>query len=174
MEVTIVNKNTIRIKGKTASFIVDPDASIPKTSTDGVLFLSSDKGRQEGISKISDQRVVIEGPGSYEVGGVRITSQSLDDKNFYLLIVDGISIFMGKATGIEKQQEKGSCNVLILNVDGEFKESMISAFEPNIALLYGEGAQNAVKILGKEYQVSSKFSQTADKLPAEMQVVLLK
>ncbi|MEK7186600.1 MAG: hypothetical protein AAB675_04565, partial [Patescibacteria group bacterium] len=125
-------------------------------------------------SKVSEYRVVIKGVGSYEVAGARVNGFSSGDNFYYALVVDGINIFIGRNTDIEKQQEKGAYSVLILNIEGEFKPTMVSSFEPNLAILYGPDAEAGAKLLGKEYQTASKFSQTAEKLPVDMQVVLLK
>ena len=174
MEISVVDRSTIRIKGKNVSFIVDPTSSMPKTPADAVLFIKDSQDSDSQVSKVVEARVIIKGKGSYEVGGARITSVKVNGTFFYSLNIDGLNIFLTNTKGAEKEQDMGSCNILVLNVDGEFKESLVSSFEPSISVLYGEKAQDAVKLLGKEHQTVSKFSQTADKLPADPQVVLLK
>lgn len=174
MEISVIDRSTIKLKGKTASFIVDPTSSMPKTSTDAILFLSDIKDADSQISKVDEARVIIKGEGSYEVGGARVTSVKVNGTFFYSLNIDGLNIFLTNTKGAEKEQDMGSCNVLVLCVDGDFKESMVSSFEPSVSVLYGEKAEASAKLLGKEFQTVSKFSQTADKLPADPQVVLLK
>lgn len=174
MEISIVDKNTIKIKGKNVAFIIDPTPAMSKTSADAVLFLTDLEDADVQASKVDEARVIIKGPGSFEVGGARISGVSAGRGLFYSLNIDGLNISLGNSAGAEKQQDNVSTSVLVLNVDSDFKESMISSFEPSIAVLYGDKADQAVKLLGKEYQTVSKFTQTADKLPADPQVVLLK
>jgi len=174
MEIAIVNKDTIKIKGKNVNFIVDPSTAITKTSADAVIFLTDVSDSTEQSAKVEGARVIIKGPGSYEVAGARISATKSDNDFFYLLNVDGLDVLVGRAREIEKQQDKGGCNILVLNVDAEFKESIVSSFEPSVVVIYGDGADAAVKSLGKEHQTLSKFSTAADKLPSDVQIILLK
>ena len=174
MEISIVDKNTIKIKGKNVNFIVDPTSGMPKTPADAILFLNDSEDTDFQASKVDEARVIIKGPGSFEVGGARVSAVRAGNGLFYSLNIDGISVALGNTTGAESQQDKGSCNVLVLNVNSDFKETMASSFEPSVSVLYGEKADAAAKLLGKEFQTVSKFSQAADKLPTDPQVVLLK
>lgn len=174
MEISVVDKSTIKLKGKNVNLIIDPTSSMPKTSADAVLFLNGEQDLDSQTAKVVDSRVTINGEGSYEVSGARFTSRRINGTIFYDLNIDGLSIFLADTKAIEKAQDMGSCNLLALNVDSDFKESMVSSFEPSIIALYGEKAESAVKLLGKEHQTVSKFSQTADKLPTDPQVILLK
>jgi len=174
MEIAVVDKSTIRIKGKNVNFIVDPTSSISKVSSDAILFLSQPENLDTAVSKVADARVVINGPGSYEVNGARISAENEDGKLLYSINIDGINIFLGLASAALKKSDKNACNILILNTDTDTKESNISSFEPSVVVYYGQNAETAVKLLGKEYQAVSKFSQTADKLPQDTLVVLLK
>ena len=42
MDLAILGQNSIRVKGKSASIIVDPTDAIQKTEAEGLLFLSKD------------------------------------------------------------------------------------------------------------------------------------
>lgn len=174
MEISIVDKSTIKIKGKNVSFIVSPTSLMPKTPADAILFLTDLENADSKTSRVSEARVIIKGPGSYEVGGARVSAVRAGDGLFYSLNIDGLNISLGNTSGVEKLQDNVSSSVLVLNVDSDFKESMISSFEPGVAVLFGDKADQAVKLLGKEHQTVSKFTQSADKLPTDPQVVLLK
>lgn len=174
MEISIIDKSTIKIKGKNVNFIVSPTSSMPKTPADAILFLKESGDEDTQVSKVVEARVIIKGPGSYEVGGARVSAVSAGNGLFYSLNLDGLNISLGNTTGVEKLQDNASSSVLVLDVDSDFKESMISSFEPSVAILYGEKADQALKLLGKEHQTVSKFTQAADKLPTDPQVVLLK
>lgn len=174
MEVAIVDKDCIKIKGKNVSFLIDPSASIPKTQADAVIFLSDFKDSNERAVKADEYRVIVKGEGSYEVGGARIIGFRSGDNFFYSLYIDGLTILLASASGIEKQLEKGEYNMVVLNVNTEFKGAMVSSFEPSVAIVYGEKASEAVKLIGKEHVTASKTTHLADKLPPDTQIILLK
>ena len=172
MDVAILDKESIRIRGKNSSFVIDPGVKIQKVSADAIAFLK-DTGIDAGVSRVTDFRVIIKGCGEYEVGGVRILVTKSDGNLLYSLSVDGISILLARTSGLSKTQEAGEYNILVLNVDCEFKDTMVTGFSPSTVLLYGEKSSEALKMLGEKASKSQKFSVSADKLPTEMQVVLL-
>jgi len=172
MDVAILDKESIRIRGKNSSFVIDPGVKIQKVSADAIAFLK-DTGIDAGVSRVTDFRVIIKGCGEYEVGGVRILVTKSDGNLLYSLSVDGISILLARTSGLSKTQEAGEYNILVLNVDCEFKDTMVTGFSPSTVLLYGDKSSEALKMLGEKASKSQKFSVSADKLPTEMQVVLL-
>ena len=63
----------------------------------------------------------------------------------------------------------------MINADAEVSESAVTAMEPSIVVLYGEKAREGAKALGKDSaSASSKISVSEDKLPEEMDVMLLR
>ncbi len=172
VDVSLLDKNSIKIRGKNSSFVIDPVVKIQKVAADAVVFLK-DTGDESGVSRVTDFRVIINGCGEYEVGGIRILVTKSDGNLLYSLNVDGISILLSRASGLAKIQEAGEYNILVLNVDSDFKDPMVTSFSPSTVILYGEKAGDAVRMLGKKASKSQKFSISADKLPLEMQIVLL-
>ncbi len=64
MEIALVSKSSLRIKGKSASFLVDPQSD---AAVNAFLLLNPDE------EFISEQAVTVSGAGEYEIGGVKIT-----------------------------------------------------------------------------------------------------
>ena len=171
MEVSILGKNSIKIRGKHSGVMVDPGIEISKTTADAVLTL--DFNEFSSTSKIVDFRVVINGPGEYEVGGIKISAASFLNKNVYSLNVDSIRILLGKTSVIEKSPES-DYKMLILNTDSKIDSSVLASFEPRVVILYGENSKEVAKSLGKEnISVCSRFLIAGDKLPQETEVVML-
>jgi len=173
MEVALLDKTSLRIKSKHTNFVVDPFEKLSKISTDAVLILSGDN---IDLSKVTDYRVVIKSPGEYEVGGIKISAIDLDGATVYGLTVDSVDILLAKTSSVTKISEKlKEYQIAIFNVDSEINQTVVTALEPRVVILYGEKATAAAKALGKEdAQVLQKFSAGEDKLPVEMQVVVLK
>lgn len=172
MEVALLDKTSLRIKSKHTNFVVDPSEKLPKTSADAIIILSGDS---VNLSKITDYRVVIKSPGEYEVGGIKISAIDIEGSTAYGLTVDNIDLLLAKTSSITKVSEKlMEYQIAIFNVDSEINQTVVTALEPRAVILYGEKANDAAKALGKEdAQVLQKFSVFEDKLPEEMQVVVL-
>jgi len=172
VDISVVDNSSIKIRGKSASFIVDAPTSGPKLSADGVISLTS---AAVNTSRISDSRIVISGPGEYEVNGIKISGIAIDGGIVYRLIVDEIEIVLGKLSELAKADLKiSSCDIALLNADSDLKESVVTALEPRFVVMYGDKKKDLLKAMGKEnVSPTSKFTITKDKLPEEMGVAVL-
>jgi hypothetical protein len=167
MEVTSLPNKSLRIKGKHAIFITDPG---DKQTCNGVIFLHLDPKR----THIPADSVCIAGAGEYEIGGVKITGVRSDTDVLYTLFIDGIECLLGKASAIEKISQKlKEHNIVIAYCDSEGGSSL-GPLAANALLCYGDLAQTVAKSYGAE-QVKNlpKYQTTIDKLPSEMETVLI-
>lgn len=175
MDITVVQKNIIKIKGKHSSLIVggvDNEPLKTKTQGDAMLFLKKDTNFED--SKIEGCRLIIKGPGEYEISGVKISVILAEENLVYDLEIDGLNIFLGTINGVKKIKDKlKEEKVAILYADSESDSSIITALTPRIAIFYGEKAADMIKTLGKAANPVSKYSTTLEKLPGEMEVVHL-
>jgi len=174
MDVTLLSENSIKIKGKKAAFIVDPEKGMQKNNADAIILLKKDS---PDLTRVDDYRVIIDGPGEYEVGRVKISGIKSGEDTVYSLIVDNVEVLLGKVSALANIADKiQEHKVAILDVDLEIKESVITAVEPRLAILYGEKASEGAKTLGKDessIQRAKKISFNEDKLPEEMGVAVL-
>lgn len=174
MEIARVSGQSIKIKGKQVSILVNPLEDKVKTGADIALFFSRssqtfDREAVEGL------KLVIDGPGEYELGGVKITGEKSNQEYYYLVTVDGISLVLGRVSSFSKVKDSlQEAQILCLLADGLANQSVITAVNSTILLFYGEKAEDNVKALGKEdLESSSKFVITREKIPTETQVVWL-
>lgn len=171
VDIAIVGKTSIKLKGKKASFIVDPSKDAPKTSSDGIIL--SNGYDNIDISRVTDSRIIIEGPGGYEVGGAKISGVSTPKGILYKLSIDDVIVIIGKATE-SKTEGFTACQVAVINTDSDFNESFVTALEPKMTVLYGKNKEAAAKMLGAEnITLVPKKTITKDKLPEKMEVVVL-
>lgn len=174
MDLTILDKNSIKIKGKKSSLVVDPTAKSPKTPANAVILL----GKDGAVDKVEGARLVVNDDGEYEVGGIKITGTSnLDSGVFYSLNVDNTQTILAKTSTIEKLTDTANeADVAILNVDSSLNESIIAALEAKVIVLYGEKASEGLKALGKQDLASiRKVTVGREKLPedSETQIIWL-
>jgi hypothetical protein len=176
MDITILDINFLRIKGKNASFVVDPETTKSKSKVIGDAVIALKDIQANRFPNIENYRVVIKHPGEYEVNGIMIAGKQSGDGIVYKIILDNVPIVLGKSSNISKVLDKiDSCQVLLLNVDSEVDQNIITSLEPNYAILYGEKSVEGVKNLGKKDAVAvSKFTLAKEKLPeGTTEIVLL-
>lgn len=164
--------NSLKIKSKKATLAVDPSSSTPKFDADAVLAASN----SADLTRINNYRVVINSVGEYEVSGLKISGIRAGDDCIFVLSSDGAEAIVAKTSSLEKiaADKIGDYQIVVLNVDSSINQSIITAMEPRVIILYGENAKEGARVLGKEDQTpTSKISLSEDKLPEETNIVIL-
>lgn len=171
MEISLLYKNCLRIKGKRVTFVVDPGKQ-DKSVYDATIVMVQPR---ESLY-IQPESVVIDGPGEYEICGVKMSAvRDRDGGVVYALIVDGVEIQMGKISSLEKLQNKlKEQNVIIAYGDGASNASFVASLASNVVIFYGDLAGELASSKGTaNAEIVSKFSVTHDKLPQEVETVVL-
>lgn len=173
MEVSLLSKDTIRIKGKQASVVIDPVKTVKPTPADAILIFNN--LLTHDFTKIEGSRLLITGSGEYEIGGVKVSSFVIATELTYQVIVDGVEILVIKGGSLEAAKDKArEYNMVIVLADSDFDSSHLTNFSPRVTILYGEAAEAAAKNLGKEeLKKVAKYVTTREKLPEETEVVIL-
>jgi hypothetical protein len=174
MEVATVGQNSIRLKGKQATFIIDPFDKKIKSPADATVLLTNDRSVEPTV--IEESRVVIEGAGDFEVAGVKFAGTRVKNDIVYDFRLDGLRVLVGTMPAVKAAQDKVTePQVLIIKTDGEIEQSVITALSPQLLVLFGDGvSQENVKSKGFDTVSSTnKVVTTSDKLPQEMEVVVL-
>lgn len=171
MDISIVGKNSIKLKGKLTTFIIDPIQEMPKTSADAIILLNGYPNID--IGRVTDSRLLINGAGGYEVGGTKISGITTSNGTLYRLSIDDLNIIIGRSTET-KTEGFNVCEVAVINTDRDFNESFVTVLEPKITVLYGDKKIEAAKTLGLEnVTLVPKITMTKDKLPEKMEIVVL-
>lgn len=172
MEVQLISGNCIKIKSKKVTVIIDPSSTIQKTDADAVVSLEKDFDTK----KVNGYRVVVTGPGEYEVAGLKISGVKANGDLVFVLSSDNTNAIVAKASSLKTSlsEKLDEYKIAIINADADLNESVVTAMEPRAVVLYGLKAKEGAKTLGKENSsFSSKISLSEDKLPEEMVVMLL-
>jgi hypothetical protein len=94
MEIKLLNDEIVFIKGKKESVLVNPkekELKDSKLSARVVIFTNENNGKADLIG----DRVLINGAGEYEIGGIEINGINGEDGNtVYRLVVDGFAIVL--------------------------------------------------------------------------------
>lgn len=148
MEVLLLPNNSLRIKGKKATIIVDPKKDIPKQIGDAILLLQ--RGEFDP-TRVSEYRIIVSDPGEYEIGGIKMIAVSGDNERFYSLNVDNLDMVLANTSSLSKFKDAvAEPKIAILNADSEVDPEAITAIEPRVVVLYGAYSQSTVRALGKE------------------------
>jgi len=172
VDIQIVGEDSLRIKSKKTTLVIDPKTAMQKVDADAILLTGADGD----VNRVTDYRVVITGPGEYEVSGLKIVSVKSDGDLIFSLISENVRTLVAKVSSLKQisAEKIGDYQIVVINADTDASESMITAMEPNIVVLYGLKAKETAKALGKDdTTVSGKVSFAEDKLPEEIQVMVL-
>ena len=169
MEVALVSSTSIRLKGKVVSFVVDPVSAKSKVQADAIVLLQD----RATDALVEGSRLTMSGPGEYEISGVKITGIAGGESTSYFLTLDGVTVLLSKASTLKGKESLRDVDVTVLLADEVADQAALTTVTSEVALFYGEKAAENAKALGKEPQVMNKYVVTKDKLPAELEVVLL-
>ena len=171
MEITLLSSQSLRVKGKTGTLVVNP-LSGKKIACDAALFFN--RADEHAGASLEGNKIIIDGAGDYEIGGVKITGIRQGDTNSYDMVVDGIDVFVSQASAINKIKDTKEVEVAVIDADGLVSQNVIAALNANVLLFYGDKAEENIKALGKEEgNAIAKYVITRDKLPNESQIFLL-
>jgi len=172
MDIQIFGAGALKIKFKKTTLAVNPKSVIQKFDADAVIVTDKDCD----VTRINNFRVVIDAPGEYEVSGLKISGVKTETDLMFVLTSGNVSALLATANSLAKAtaEKIGEYEILIINADAELNQSLVTAMEPKIVVLYGEKDKEGAKALGKESaSTSSKITLAEDKLPEEMDVQIL-
>ena len=184
MDIYFFGLTAVRIRGKKTAIVLDPFSKekagkrFEKTEADAIL-LTSKNTSTTSLDQIENYRVVIDGPGEYEVGGVSINGISMGNATIYAIKMDGIVLLhLGKHDKAfsDSQIEKLPAADIVFTPASKEIADTLAKLEPKIIIpMYEDGAlESFLKEIGKDsIKPQSKLTVTREKLPAEMEVVVL-
>ena len=172
MDIQILGNSSLKIKSKKTTLAVDPKTSISKFDADAVLVTD----KESDTKRIDNFRVIINSVGEYEISGLKISGIKVGTNVMFGLTSENANALITKASQLENisTEKLGEYKIAIINADAKINQSILTSLEPSVVVLYGENAKEEAKAMGKENAVvSSKISISEDKLPEEMDVMVL-
>lgn len=171
MDISLLDTKSVKVKGKQTTLVVDPVSAMSKITADAVLLLAHKAS--PALSKIENPRLVINGAGEYEIGGVKITTQQYEKDLAYEIKIDGIEILVLNESALQKFHDKArEYNILLICSDGVIDASLVTSHAPSSVLFFGPKALESAKAFGNG-KTTQKYQITLEKLPEEMEIVAL-
>lgn len=180
MEIKYFNQGKIYLKGKKENVWINPDKNDLESKTyEARIVIYPEKERN--IVKLGEEgsRVIISGPGEYEIGGIEINGIN----SMYVLTIDGIKVvIMGKNEGEisdKKKERLEEADILMISIgSGSAEIAKKSAANYVIPIDYEDKKEDLKEFLDvfDSENLESVESLKVDKenLPEAMEVVLLK
>lgn len=167
MEIALLQKTGLRIKGKTATFLVNPQEA---GGANAGLVLDDSVDPTS-----SDETVILNGPGEYEIGGVKISGTRGDKGVLYSMNIDGIDVLVGKIETLSAMQHKLKEHNIVISLCTEpASASFLTSLAVNVVVFYGTTAAETAQGFEKDnLQTMNKYTTAAGKLPAEVETILL-
>jgi len=171
MEVTKIGETGAKIKGKTITLGINPFDGKGKNVVDVVLLLQREKAPE---LQVEDSPVVIQGPGEFEINGVKVTGIGKGEALAYVGKVDGIDIFITKTSSILQAKDiLQECQIALIEADEVVDEAFAAKLNAHVVIVFGEHATETAKTFGTEAIASVKYTNTKDKLPQDLELILL-
>jgi len=185
MEIRNLGSKTLWIKGKSESLLINPaDTLLAENKHKSRIIIFSDGGPRKILD---NDRVVINGPGEYEIGGIEVRGIRMSEAAIaYVLTVDGVKIGVvlgGGSQEIEKiSSELEVSDILVVEAGAEDRYLIGLAHRIGVNYLIPlageeerqklEAFLDAADTEGKAAVESLKIERT--ELPEGMEVVVLK
>jgi len=166
MEISVQDTNSLKIRGKHAAVYINPH---DKTANYNMAILIGNPSKSS--LKIKDDIVIINGPGEYEAGGIKVSGIKSENGTVYSLTLDNI----GDLEGLEKIHQKlKEHHVAVVHAGAVGNTSFATSLGMNALLYFGEKAKESIDTLAKdEKKELAKYTISSDKLPTEPETILL-
>ncbi|HUD44812.1 MAG TPA: hypothetical protein VMR41_04675 [Patescibacteria group bacterium] len=170
MEIALLSANSLRLKGKNTTFVVNPQDKNTSYAA-AVVFYST----KENL-KINPDAVVIDGAGDYEIGGIKLMASRFENDIIYSFIIDDVSVLLADLKVVSKNHQKlKDYDIVAAYITSDEDPSSAINLASSAVLFFGEKAAESVKKTVKEgLQEMNKYSVTKDKLTTEVAQILLK
>lgn len=160
MDIYFYGQACFKLKGKSASVLIDPYSSeftglkLPKDLSANIAISTHNHDDHNNLEVVTDAALNITGPGEYEVAGISVTGvATFHDKEsgsqrgrntVYNISIDGLNIVhlgdLGHTLSEEQVDEIGATDILLVPVGGVYTidsktaSDVVSQLEPKIVI----------------------------------------
>jgi len=128
MEVSKIGNKGVKIRTKNASFLVNPEKKI-----DGDVVILTQK--PQTYSEYGG-RIIIDGPGEYEVSGVSIKGEAIDGRVLFDFSADSQRLLILPAASISKSEAAEDYTATVVFLDENSKD-IISQISSGVVIAVG-------------------------------------
>lgn len=152
MEISSLQDSSIRIKTKTVEIVVDPKG----VSDAEVNILTEDTGKV--FERDEAGKLIIKGPGEYEVKGVTITGEDKSGDIIYRVNDGQYTIILAASSVVNKVviEDDESVGAVVFRLNAKFDEGALGSLSSSLIILYGNEEFAPQKNITKKEKVNLK------------------
>ncbi len=180
MEISLYGSKSLYLKGKSVGIWIDPKKENLELEGKIIFF---DKAEDNFLGLETGDRVVIWGPGEYEVSGVEIYGTKVGNGLMTILQFEEIKLGWISTDNIDlndkKKERLAECDVLMIKSVGEIKNiwELVKGMGINYLIVTNLSDEDKKKLLDmadmEETAVKETLKLEKSSLPEVMEVVIL-
>src|SRR5947208_751003 len=116
MEISAIGSSSVKIKGKNAAIVVDPVSKV-----DAEIVIATQSLDSLALEKVGGARLVISGPGEYEVGGISVSGKASKGGVTYQLL-ENTKVLFTTSTLIESVPDDENFDCVVIKVSSPFAD----------------------------------------------------
>jgi hypothetical protein len=132
MDITRLTGTSVKIKTKTASLVIDPNAK-----AEAEVILTVVHGEVDE-SVVTNNRIVIDGPGEYEIMDVAIQCVRYGDFLGYRIDDGAARLLIAPSTVIDKVKDEEAISALLIKAVEAFDIEKVTSFSPGVCIVFGD------------------------------------
>ena len=136
MEISRLSDNSIKIKTKNSTFVIDPEAKSPEA--DAYVYTVAQKNIPEG-------QLAIEGPGEYEIGGVYIKGEVVSDNLVYEFLDETKKVLVLSSPSAIKNLDTEDYPVVIVKASEKVESANLTTIGAELVIVYGPSENISVE-----------------------------
>lgn len=156
MEIQLLSSDSIKIKGKNASVVFDPNSK-----TDAEIVIVTKASGSLALDKVTNTRLMISGPGEYEAGGISISGKKVKDKVIYTLI-ESMKIAVTSSDVAGELPDDEDFDAVVVHVASGFSDEVLGPISSKCTVLYGDLAQATIKSENQEKVNKVNLKKTSE------------
>lgn len=131
MDISSPITNTLRISSKKGYILVDPDAS-----EDAKVIILTDSATKD--IQMSDDNLVIYGPGDFEVSGILIKGTKIDDETIYSIDTGEGRALLASSEITSKLSDEDDYDVVVVKALSPVDEATLASISSKLVVVYGD------------------------------------
>lgn len=132
MEISKLGDTGLRIKSKNVTVVVDPAA---KSEADIIIHL--DRNTPHDTKDITGAKLIIDGPGEYEVSGLSITGEKVGQDVMYRLDDEIFGLILASSRIVATAKEEDGEQALVVKSTAPMQADLLDSYVQDVCVVFG-------------------------------------
>lgn len=129
MEIAVIKDSSLKIKSKNTTVIIDP---VSKQEGDVVILTNS----SSDSSLVENAKLVIDGAGEYEVGGMSIYVDDVKGELTYLFLADNMKVLLLAESALSKLKAEDEFTAVVVKVNEKVNDTILAHLTSDVFIFY--------------------------------------